>query len=205
MRDHAMRAKNRTGRRVALTAWGVAAALIVTILGGQAYGYRLNITASAPIGLWRTVGDGTNLQRGMLVEICPPQVSVTETMRAGGYLHSGNCPAGTVPLLKPVAALEGDKVDVSGGQSIRVNGRVLPRTEAMPGFSQIEDGSYTVAAGMVWILSSYDNRSFDSRYFGAVPVENIRAQVVPVMVQGDPQLITFQVITEAEQWAVSRD
>ena len=43
-------------------------------------------------------------------------------------------------------------------------------------------GAYSVPAGEVWLLSGHDPRSFDSRYFGAVPTANIQGIARPVWV-----------------------
>jgi type IV secretory pathway protease TraF len=54
----------------------------------------------------------------------------------------------------------------SGRGRVDRRGRVLP---------QIPLGSYVVRPGTVWVVSSYSPLSFDSRYFGAIPLGNIRA------------------------------
>jgi type IV secretory pathway protease TraF len=46
----------------------------------------------------------------------------------------------------------------------------------------IPAGVYSVPAGAVWLLSGHDPRSFDSRYFGAVPTANIQGIARPVWV-----------------------
>jgi type IV secretory pathway protease TraF len=46
----------------------------------------------------------------------------------------------------------------------------------------IPTGTYNVPAGAVWLLSGHDPRSFDSRYFGAVPRANIQGIARPVWV-----------------------
>jgi type IV secretory pathway protease TraF len=39
-----------------------------------------------------------------------------------------------------------------------------------------------VPPGQVWLLSGHDSRSFDSRYFGPVPVANVQGVARPVWV-----------------------
>jgi type IV secretory pathway protease TraF len=46
----------------------------------------------------------------------------------------------------------------------------------------VASGGYSVPAGEVWLLSGHDPRSFDSRYFGAVPVTNIQGVARPIWV-----------------------
>ena len=91
-----------------------------------------------------------------------------------------------MPLLKPIVAKAGDVVDVSD-HGIAVNGSLLRNsaplrvdTKGRPlpawGF-----GCYVVAPGTVWVASSYNPRSFDSRYFGPVPISAIRDYVHPLV------------------------
>ena len=44
----------------------------------------------------------------------------------------------------------------------------------------IPAGTYAVAPGQVWLISSYSPRSFDSRYLGPVPISSIRGTVKPL-------------------------
>jgi len=43
------------------------------------------------------------------------------------------------------------------------------------------DGEYVVEPGSLWLLSGYSVSSFDSRYFGPVPVSHVRAKAVPLL------------------------
>jgi type IV secretory pathway protease TraF len=43
-------------------------------------------------------------------------------------------------------------------------------------------GFHSVRTGEVWLLSVHHPRSFDSRYFGAVPVTNIQGVARPIWV-----------------------
>jgi type IV secretory pathway protease TraF len=42
-------------------------------------------------------------------------------------------------------------------------------------------GSHRVQAGEVWLFGFNDRRSWDSRYFGAIPLANVRGQIKPVV------------------------
>jgi type IV secretory pathway protease TraF len=39
-----------------------------------------------------------------------------------------------------------------------------------------------VGSGDIWVLSGHDPRSFDSRYFGPVPVANVQGEARPLWV-----------------------
>jgi type IV secretory pathway protease TraF len=47
-------------------------------------------------------------------------------------------------------------------------------------------GSRELGAGELFVLSNYTARSFDSRYFGGVDAEAVRARIVPVFTWGEP-------------------
>lgn len=189
-----------TARRIAFVGWGVAAALAGGLAIAHAAGLRLNFTHSAPAGLWRVSGLPVGaLERGTLVEACPPPVPVVIAMRERGYLAEnwlGNCqPAGVAALLKPVAAVAGDRVTLRRGAPATVNGAVLPNTTAGAAVPAWPDGDYTVQLGEVWLFSTYAAASFDSRYFGPVPVANLRGQAAPVLTRGDAATMTLGVPT----------
>jgi conjugative transfer signal peptidase TraF len=161
-------------------------AVIATLAAGEATGLRINTTASMPRGLWR-VQNGAKIGRGEIVTICPPDCADVHEGARRGYISTGNCPGGYEPLVKPIAAIPGDLVTVSP-EGILVNGQPLPNTKQL-----IEDetgrplhpvpaGSYRVTAGEVWLLSGHDPRSFDGRYFGAVPVANLIGIARPLWV-----------------------
>jgi conjugative transfer signal peptidase TraF len=94
------------------------------------------------------------------------------------YIAAGPCPDEAEPLVKPVAAVSGDMVTVSAN-GISVNATpvadtaALARDEAGRVLHPVPAGSYRVAPDEVWLLSGHDLRSFDSRYFGAVPIANV--------------------------------
>jgi conjugative transfer signal peptidase TraF len=94
-------------------------------------------------------------------------------------------------LLKPIAASEGDRVEASNA-GISVNGRLLPNTAPRVRDSMGRPldhypfGTYVVQQGEVWVASSWNYKSFDSRYFGPVRLSMIRHYVRPVWTCGSP-------------------
>lgn len=171
-------------RRFGIAGLAVAGTLALIAGGASLAGLRLNTTPSAPEGLWRvTAIELDSFTRGTMVEACPPDQPIVEVMRDGGYLPPGRCPPGVAPLLKPIAAVAGDRVTIRQGQPAAVNGRVLGRTMAAPSVTAWPDGDYTVDAGTVWLFSTYSENSFDSRYFGPVPVANVNGRAAPLITQ----------------------
>jgi signal peptidase I len=85
-------------------------------------------------------------------------------------------PTGSVPtLIKRVIATEGQVVDIVDGRVI-VDGVPLdePYTHGRPTEPQTVPMPYTVPEDSVWLMGDNRTNSQDSRYFGAVPVSEVR-------------------------------
>ena len=165
----------RTGVVVLLTV-GLAFA------ASTAFGIRVNTTMSEPVGLYLRTSEAT----APLVEFCPPEPFALLSRRRG-YRARGGCPDGAAPLLKAIVARPGDTVELSA-QGIAVNGRLLPNTaprlldSAGRKLTSWPVGKYVVQPGTVWVASTNHPRSFDSRYFGPVPLTAIRNHLEPLLV-----------------------
>ncbi len=156
------------------------AAVMAVALGAGLAGIRINTSPSLPMGLYRTTADSS----ASLVEFCPPK-QYDQNSAGRGYRATGVCEDGGAPLLKPVIARPGDVVAVSEA-GIAVNGNLLPHTAPQTVDSKGRRlrhwprGRYTVAEGTVWVASSYNEYSYDSRYFGPVPTAAIRQYLRPL-------------------------
>ena len=73
-------------------------------------GYRINSTSSLPQGIWKVDPITRPIQRGQIVSICPVDTAIFQTALSRNYLSWGLCPGGFSSLLKPVAAVPGDRV-----------------------------------------------------------------------------------------------
>lgn len=178
--------RRRRENSLAIRVLAAGVVTMVTLAGAAAAGLRVNTTASMPLGLWH-VRAGEPIKRGAIVTICPhDSIDFREALRRG-YIAHGECPGGYEPLVKPVAAVAGDLVTVTR-QGIAVNGDVVANTtplaadEAGRQLRQVAPGIYRVASDEVWLLSGHDQRSFDSRYFGPLPVANVRGVAHPLWV-----------------------
>jgi conjugative transfer signal peptidase TraF len=142
-------------------------------------GFRINMSPSLPVGLYMTTAASG------LIEFCPAAPLAQLTMRRG-YRDRGVCLDGGAPLLKPTIAIAGDEVSLSS-LGFAVNGVQIPNTAPLPADTNGRPlrhwpyGSYRVAAGTIWVASGYNARSFDSRYFGPVPLAAIRDRVKPIV------------------------
>jgi type IV secretory pathway protease TraF len=125
---------------------------------------KVNLSPSVPIGLYGLRSVPSTLERGMLV-VLPVPASVRD-------LH------GSIPLLKPVAGVSGDRIcvqqhrlwvrDRDQGPVYEVwQGQLLPQMATGDGCTLVPDGS-------VFLASPVDG-SLDSRYFGLVPIADLSA------------------------------
>jgi conjugative transfer signal peptidase TraF len=156
---------------------------VALLVAGRLAGLRLNLTESLPVGLYVTVGAAP--ARGALVLLClPPEMAAFA--RARGYVpRGGACPGGIVPIGKPIVAIPGDTVTVMPTGLI-VNGAPVSNSRALETdrkgrpLPALAVGRYPVGQDELWVLSSYSQLSFDSRYFGAVRVSAVRARLLPL-------------------------
>jgi conjugative transfer signal peptidase TraF len=131
----------------------MAGVLLAVILG---LGLHVNLSASAPRGLYRTVTGSPT--RGAWVVACVGSPAAA-LARARGYLGPGPCEGGVQPMLKPVVALAGDVVEV-GPEAVAVNGQRLSgssssgvdsRGGALP---HVAWGRYVVRPDELWLVST---------------------------------------------------
>lgn len=153
---------------------------------GWASCFRLNLSASSPAGVYFLIPIQLSrpLERGDLVLACPPP-PVTEIGRARGYFRFGLCPGFVPELLKPVGALPGDRVAVQDGLLVfnrqPVPGAlVLPRDSRGRPLTPFSPVELEVPGDSVFLLSTHAQRSWDSRYFGPVPLAAVRARAIPL-------------------------
>lgn len=136
--------------------------------------YRINLTPSEPLGLWRIVKLARPAAVGDLVFVCLPQTTTMREARARGYLRSGLCPGGVTPLIKSIIAVAGQHVEVEAGVS--VDGRSVPCSNVVhldgQGRRMTPFPGGIVPVGSVFLHSPFAG-SYDSRYFGPIPEAGI--------------------------------
>jgi conjugative transfer signal peptidase TraF len=146
-------------------------------------GIRVNASASLPIGLYRISAD----KSARLIEFCPAE-PFGSLSSSRGYRAKGDCPDGAEPLMKPMVAIPGDIIQFSTA-GVAVNGHLLRNSAPRPVDTKNRPlqhwpfGTYRVAKGTVWVISWYNARSFDSRYFGPVSTSAIRSRLRPLLTE----------------------
>lgn len=163
-------------------------ALAVVVLGVIA-GFRINVTPSLPIGLYRAVGDSAAVHRGAVVIVCLSKVWNRFALQRS-ILGRGTCDGGSYGIGKLVLALEGDVVELRQ-ESLLINGTSIPFDgtrehdrfdRRMPHYSW---GKHLLGPGEIWLFSPHP-AAFDSRYFGPVSVSHVRSVVQPIWTAGHP-------------------
>ena len=153
--------------------------------------WMYNGSSSMPVGLYELWPVDRPARPGDTLVICAPD-DVARLGAARGYLEPGPCFAHTAPLIKLVAAVTGDVVDL-GDRSIAVNGRCLgagagttfahdSRGGKLP---RVRRGRYRLGPHDVWVWAPAE-RSFDSRYFGPLDVRGATAFASAVFVRPAP-------------------
>ncbi len=157
----------------------------VPIAVGRLFKLRITLTDSAaPAGIYRLAMD-VPVERGELVAACLPP-AIARAGLARGSLRRGDCPADAEPVAKVIGALGGDRVEVGPGQ-VAVNGatfsnsRTAARDSSGRPLMHVLWGARRVGAGEVWLFGFNDGRSWDARYFGPIPLNDVRGVLRPVL------------------------
>lgn len=180
MRDPVFRRgrRHRRGRsrpRAILALGSLGLGLIVlTALGRPAPLVIYNASASAPLGFYRVLPVGM-LRRGDLVLARTPN-SVRRLAAERAYLPAN------VPLVKRIAALDGDTV-CALDRAVTIDGRHVAVQLAadrlgrpLPAWT----GCRTLGPDEVFLLMEGVPDSFDGRYFGPVPARAVIGKLVPL-------------------------
>lgn len=175
-------------KRRPVIAWTAGALVMGSLVLAQMAGFRINTSSSMPVGLWHVAPMDRAPVSGDVVTFCLPDVPELHLAAQRGYVAAGSCPGDLEPLIKPVAAVAGDLVLVTPAgisvNGIGVAGTVqLDRDTGGRPLQPVPAGAYRVQPRRVWLLAGYARNSFDSRYFGSVPVDSVQAVARPVWVR----------------------
>jgi len=140
--------------------------------------FVINTTSSMPIGIYEITDKP--VVKGSIVGACVPE-SFSTLARERNYVGEGRCNNGLRPVMKHVAALSGDSVEV-GLRGVSVNGHAIENTrvmlrDAIGNTVPNQIGKHRVGKDEFWLVSNGNTGCFDSRYFG--PVTEILGVVEP--------------------------
>lgn len=179
-----------TARRVTLLAMFAGTMLIAAPVWSRPdIRFIWNASASVPVGLYRIVpvdaGMNGRIDVTDLAVVMPPDELAT-FLDDRGYLPRG------LPLIKRVLALAGTTVCRSGARIVAhgtiygeardsdTHGRPLP----------VWRGCRTLGGGEAFFMNWESPDSFDSRYFGPLPLSTIVGRAVPVWTTDEPDPAT---------------
>ncbi len=152
----------------------------------HALALRINTTSSMPLGLYREVP--LQLEHGARAVFCLPEGAARLGLERG-YLPEGRCPGGAQELVKEIVDIPGDEVVLAPG-GLTVNSHPLPGSAVHPAdhrgraLEHAPFGARRVGPNEVWVLGALREVSWDSRYFGPIPVAKIRVSAVALLTFG---------------------
>jgi conjugative transfer signal peptidase TraF len=151
----------------------------------HAMGFRINLTESIPIGLYR-ITSAESLKNAYVI-FCPDDRKSFRLAKNRGYIDHGlNC-GGYGYLMKKVVAVSGDILSVTP-EGVLVNQMLLPFSKP-----KLKDGinrtlpqwrtlDYPLKENEVMTLTSQSEWSFDGRYYGLVHTRQIKGMITPIWV-----------------------
>lgn len=164
-----------SARRTIIAMMFAGAALVAApVWAGHRLQFIWNASASVPIGLYRVEPvDGINVAD--IAVVMPPE-PLAGFLAERGYLPNG------VPLLKRVLALGGQTV-CRRGTAILVRGVTIGHARERDSRGRplfVWQGCGVITDGDVFLMNWDAADSFDSRYFGPLPLTSIIGRAVPV-------------------------
>jgi conjugative transfer signal peptidase TraF len=166
--------------KIALTGCYLTALIVAAMLAG----IRINTTNSYPLGVYLMTN--APIEKGSLVIFCPPDNPTFEQARERGYIGAGFCPGGYGYMIKKIMAATNDKVEISAA-GVLVNGKLVPNSKPMDEDSEgqplphVEVNIAALDDHSVLLMSDYNPKSFDARYFGLVDKSKIIGSIRPML------------------------
>jgi len=125
------------------------------------------------------------VHRGEFVQACLPDALASYAVAHEILFTGGACANGSEPIVKVLAGLPGDVVNVD--RDVRVNGRTWPSSTIRSIDSRgravdlrLARGTFVVAAHSMLLLGLHP-RSWDGRYFGALPSSAVTGRWFPIL------------------------
>jgi conjugative transfer signal peptidase TraF len=143
---------------------------------------RWNDSPSVPVGIYIRE---RHFHQGDIVEVCAPDRIAAEGLSKGYIPFGGPCYRGSRPLIKVLAAIGGDVVDVSPA-GIAINGHRWPasrrRFATRDGHlitQWMRYGRTRLDPDHVLVLGTHPD-SWDSRVWSDIPASCVRARWIPI-------------------------
>ncbi|KAB1511995.1 conjugative transfer signal peptidase TraF [Photobacterium damselae] len=149
-------------------------------------GYRYNHSTSYPKGIYQLTKQQISYEKGQLVLFCPPNNATLQLALNRKYLEYGICNGGFEPVIKKVFGTPDDIISFTDGV-INVNYHPIKNTTVLDHDSMGRYlphlADFVVPSNSYFLLSDHKPKvSFDSRYYGSVPIDNIKGLVIPIYI-----------------------
>lgn len=177
----------RLGRLLSIGLIGIATSVLLLLVAFPLFGLVWNRSDSLPVGIYRKVN--APLQRGAIVMFCLSGEAAALTQARGyvwqSWLKTG-CEHDLLPLMKPIAALPHDHIEQNAA-GIFINGIAIANSarinadgagRQMP----IPDLPERVPKNHLLLLSTHNLMSWDSRYYGVIAMNQVRAVLQPLLI-----------------------
>ncbi|HAU4231589.1 TPA: conjugative transfer signal peptidase TraF [Legionella pneumophila] len=157
--------------------------VLATLFHGM--GFRINLTESIPIGLYRITS--ADPIKNTYVIFCPDDRESFRLARNRGYIDHGLYCDGYGYLMKKVVAVSGDILSVTK-KGVFVNHILIPHSKpklqdgmkrALP---QLQVMNYQLQKDEVMTMTNQSEWSFDGRYYGLVHTGQIKGMITPIWV-----------------------
>ncbi|HAT1844346.1 conjugative transfer signal peptidase TraF [Legionella pneumophila] len=148
-------------------------------------GFRINLTESIPVGLYR-ITNADSIKNAYVI-FCPDDRESFRLALERSYIdHSLYC-GGYGYLMKKVVAVSGDILSVTN-EGVFVNHMLIPYSKP-----KLQDGmnhalpqwqvmNYLLQEDEVMTMTSQSEWSFDGRYYGLVHTGQIKGMITPIWV-----------------------
>lgn len=157
--------------------------VLATLFHGM--GFRINLTDSIPIGLYRITS--ADPIKNTYVIFCPDNRESFRLAKNRGYIDHGLYCDGYGYLMKKVVAVSGDILSVTK-KGVFVNHILIPYSKP-----KLQDGmkralpqwqvmNYQLQKDEVMTMTSQSEWSFDGRYYGLVHTGQIKGMITPIWV-----------------------
>lgn len=159
--------------------WSCSLAMLAVALLAAQHWFVVNVSPSFPLGVYLRTHEPPH--RGALVLACPPDRPIFRQALELRFLSPGFCPAGSVFLIKELAAEGGDRVD-STATGVLVNGIPLEGSPRQNLRVDAVDVHRVLTDDEVLLMSPHP-RSFDGRYFGPLDRSTVITTLRPLWVK----------------------
>jgi len=158
-------------------------ATVLSITGsGPLPHFRITLSDSLPRGVY-LVTHGM-IYRGTIVAECLP-LELAILGKERGYIGHGNCPGDVSSIMKQVAGLPGDTVELAE-EYVAINGALVPGTPTQKEDSKgrvmpsVARGAFVLKHDEVFLLALNSWKSWDGRYMGAAKISSLVETLKPI-------------------------